>query len=392
MLYLRFQGVYKEGEYDYPRFQFFSMRFFIKTYGCQINFVDSEKMAEYLMKKNFQLVKNHLQADFVIVNLCSVRQNATNKAWHWIENTKNNQKKLKIILIGCILENDQNKFKKYADLIIASKTAIRNAKFEPSIIWQKIKKEKMIKNKIIKNKCGPLSPKKNKNAAYLPVMTGCNNFCAYCVVPYTRGTEKSLPAKKIIQEFKKLIKIGCQEIILLGQNVNSYQSSDKLSIDFSQLLKTLNSLPGNFQISFLTNHPKDMTDELIETIAQSEKVKKYIHLPIQSGSNKILKKMNRHYTREDYFKLIKKIKEKIPACEISTDVIVGFPGETKKNFQATANIIKKYNFKQIYIGKYSPRPGTSAFKLKDNVSLAEKKRREEFLREILKKKKTTLAS
>ncbi|MFH1226144.1 MAG: MiaB/RimO family radical SAM methylthiotransferase, partial [bacterium] len=225
--------------------------------------------------------------------------------------------------------------------------------------------------------------------AYVPIMTGCNNFCAYCVVPYVRGRERSRPVKDILAEVKKLIKNGYKEIILLGQNVNSYRGklkvkSQKLKvIDFATLLKIINNIPGDFRIKFLTSHPKDMSDELIDAVAKLDKVVKYIHLPVQAGDNQVLKRMNRGYTVRHYKNLIKKIRAKIPGVMITTDIIVGFPSETKKQFEKSVKLFKEIKFDMAYIAQYSPRAGTAAAKMKDDVPKAEKKRRWGVLNNLL---------
>jgi len=206
------------------------------------------------------------------------------------------------------------------------------------------------------------------------------------VVPHTRGRERSRPAKTIIQEIKKLINHGCQEIILLGQNVNSYRCGQ---IDFVKLLRKIVSLPGKFQIKFLTNHPKDVSDKLIDLVAGSKKIAKEIHLPVQSGDNQILKKMNRAYTIENYKRLVRKIRKKIPDVQLSTDVIVGFPGETKKQFQNTIKLLEEIGFSHIYASAYSPRPGTAAVKLKDTISSGEKKIRKRIILGIIKQQQKT---
>lgn len=252
----------------------------------------------------------------------------------------------KIILAGCVLEADKKKLKN-----------------KVSEIWHP-------------DEYFDFAPVYSSSfSALVPVMTGCNNFCTYCAVPYTRGQERSRPAEEIIKEIRNLIKKGYKEIWLLGQNVNSYKSqitkhktqtnhklqiSNSKQIDFSKLLKLLNNLPGDFKIRFLTSHPKDMSEELIETIANSEKVVKEIHLPVQSGDNKILKKMNRNYTVEQYKNLVKKIRKMIPGVKISTDAIVGFPTETKKQFQNTVKLFKEIGFNKAYVAKYSPRSATAA--------------------------------
>ena len=228
----------------------------------------------------------------------------------------------------------------------------------------------------------------NKFQALVPIMTGCNNFCSYCVVPYARGQEVSRSTKEIISEIKDLIKNGYKQITLLGQNVNSYKDS---KINFSQLLKKINAIRGNFWISFVSSHPKDFNDELIETIAKCKKVCEWVHLPIQAGNDKILEKMNRKYSQKHYLGLIKKIRAAFKKYKpdniysISSDIIVGFPSETKKQFLDSADVMQKAKFDMVFFGQFSPRPGTVAWKMKDNVSRNEKLKREKFLNEILKK-------
>jgi tRNA-2-methylthio-N6-dimethylallyladenosine synthase len=218
-------------------------------------------------------------------------------------------------------------------------------------------------------------------------MTGCNNFCSYCVVPYARGREFSRPSKDISQEIKQLVATGYKEIILLGQNVNSYQpelSKNEKIANFPTLLEKIDQISGVFWIRFLTSHPKDMSNDLIKLIADSRKITNYIHLPFQSGSNRILKLMKRKYTIEHYLKLITKIRIKIPQVALSTDIIVGFPGETQEDFGKTAQVMKTVGFDMAYISAFSSRPGTIANKMEDNVSEIEKKERKRILTEILK--------
>ncbi|OGZ36760.1 MAG: hypothetical protein A3J64_03485 [Candidatus Portnoybacteria bacterium RIFCSPHIGHO2_12_FULL_38_9] len=344
------------------------MKYYIITYGCQMNKSDSERIAAKLEKQGHQPTQKLAEADLIVLNACSVRQSAIDRLYAKINQLKNTKYKIqdtkyKIILTGCLLKKDKIK----------------------------------LKNRV--NELWPfcdfsIKPKyQSSSLAYVPIMTGCNNFCSYCAVPYTRGREHSRPAKKIIKEVKDLVKKGYQEIILLGQNVNSYSDFGAApmellhwscsKINFPDLLKLLNNIPGNFHLKFLTSHPKDMSDELIKTIAQSKKIAKEIHLPIQSGDNQILKKMNRGYTTAHYRNLIKKIRRKIPGVKISTDIIVGFPTETEKQFQNTVKLFKWAKFNQAYIARYSPRPGTAAAKLKDNVPPEEKKIRWRVLKNIL---------
>lgn len=345
------------------------MKYYIITYGCQMNKSDSERLERILKQKGGHRAKSADSANLVLINVCSVRQSAVNRVYAKVNKY---YKTKKIILAGCILEADKKKLK--------------DKVFE---FWHPDKYFE----------CVPVH--ESPFTAYVPIMTGCNNFCSYCVVPYTRGLEKSRPTKKIIKEVKSLIKKGHKEIVLLGQNVNSYQFIDKNSsaealakadsiIAFPQLLKKVSAIPGHFWLSFLTSHPKDMSGELIETAAKCEKVIPYIHLPVQSGDDEILRKMNRYYTAVHYKNLIKKIRtifkeyrKSFPPVAISTDIIVGFPGETKKQFANSAKMMKKIKFDMVYIAKYSPRLGTAAAKLKDNVSPKEKAKRWNALNKIL---------
>ncbi|MAF20507.1 MAG: tRNA (N6-isopentenyl adenosine(37)-C2)-methylthiotransferase MiaB [Parcubacteria group bacterium] len=329
------------------------MRYHIVTYGCQMNKNDSERIAAKLEQAKNKPAQKESLADLIIINICSVRQSAINRVHSKVNKIQKQQPKTKIVLTGCILEKDKKRFK---ELNIA--------------IWPIIDFK-------IKAKCQSI------RHAFIPIMTGCNNFCAYCAVPYTRGREKSRPAQEIIKEIKSLIKQGYEEITLLGQNVNSYLSP-KDKTNFPNLLKMINQLEGKFKINFLTSHPKDMSDQLIKVISQSKKVSKQIHLPVQSGDNQILKKMNRGYTITKYRNLIKKTRQAIPQAEISTDIIVGFPGETQKQFQNTVKLVKQIKFKQIYTSAYSSRPGTAATKLKDDVHSSEKKKRKRIILNMIK--------
>lgn len=369
------------------------MKYYLITFGCQINQSDSERIAAVLQKSGYQKTSETAEADLIAVNMCSVRQSAVDRVYglaRAFKKLKIRRPKLKTILTGCVLMTDVKKLKNQFDYILAIKTLSS---------WPQI----------IKKKSQPLFPKQRspefcqkqqtsyfKNqpvyshnfSAFIPITTGCDNFCSYCVVPYTRGSEISRPAEEIIQEAKKAIKNGAKEIWLLGQNVNSYswniEHKTWNKIDFPKLLKMVNSIPGNFWIRFLSSHPKDFSDELIKTIKQCRKITPYISLPIQSGDNEILKRMNRPYTINQYKELVKKIRREIPDVFLSTDVIVGFPGETKAQFEKTLKLFKQIKFDMAYIAEYSPRPGTAAAKLKDNVSLKEKQKRREALTRVLK--------
>ena len=323
---------------------FFLMKYHIIAFGCQFNKADAEKIARLLEKKGYKQSPTADRADLVVILVCSVRQKSIDKVKNQISRLRQGfcgqSKNQKIILTGCILPNDKKMFEKMG---------VEITKF---------------------NNLDKIKPK----TGLVIIGNGCNNFCSYCAVPYTRGREKYRQPKKILCEANYLIKKGAKEITLIAQNVNSYKHG---KTDFADLLKMVNDLPGYFKIRFLTNHPKDMTEKLIEAIAQCDKIKKAIHLPFQAGDNAILKKMNRKYTREQYLKLVEKIKKQIPNVILTTDIIVGFPGETKKQFEKTVEVMKKVGFKQAFVAKYSPREGTTAYKLKDSVPLEEKKRREQ---------------
>jgi tRNA-2-methylthio-N6-dimethylallyladenosine synthase len=227
-----------------------------------------------------------------------------------------------------------------------------------------------------------ISPKYNSAiSAQVPIGTGCDNFCAYCVVPYARGRETYRAASEVLAEVKALIAIGYKEINLIAQNVNSYQDGE---INFAQLLKMVDDLPGDFWIRFISSHPKDMSEELIKAVADSKKCCHHIHLPVQAGDDEVLLRMNRKYTVEHYKKLVTMIRKYMPDVSITTDIIVGFPGETDEQFGHTAELAEWAKFDNIYLGKYSPRPNTAAAKLKDDVSMVEKKRREAVLMKIMR--------
>lgn len=365
-------------------------KFLIKTYGCQMNKSDSGRIASLLESSGLKETRKEKEADLVILNTCTVRQSAEDRIYGEIKNLKKLKSKPKIIITGCLAAKNPQKLKGKADLVFNIKDLAKL----PEIIDLK----KTSKNTLFISKASPFPKKEieyyldipskysSNFHAYVPISNGCNNFCTYCVVPYARGREKSRSPEKILKEIKDLLAKKYKAITLVGQNVNSYGNDFKdKKIDFSDLLREIEKLEGDFWIWFVTSHPKDMSDKLIKTISQSKKICPYIHLPAQSGDNEILKRMNRNYTKEKYLSLIKKIRKYIPQASISTDIIVGFPGETEKQFKNTCQLFDQVKFDMAYIAQYSPREGTPAFKLKDDVSCYEKKRREKILTEILKK-------
>lgn len=334
----------------------------IITIGCQMNKSDSERLAAILEDKGYKWSADKYASDLVVFNTCGVRQSAEDRVYGLVPRVKSRNPKAKIVLIGCLARRQdvRRRLKKHVD---AWMTAEQMAGAKCQDDYFKIK------------------PKYSSDiSAYVPIGNGCDNFCSYCVVPHARGREVYRSARGILREARDLVKEGYKEIILIAQNVNSYKSGE---IDFADLLKMANNIKGEFWIRFYTSHPKDMSDKLIKTIAGCQKVLKEIHLPAQSGDNAILKKMNRQYTAGHYRKIIKKIRRLMPDAKISTDVIVGFPGETEKRFNNTVKLFKDVGFNQAYIARYSPRPGTAAFKLADNVKPPDKKRRRKILNSLI---------
>ena len=365
-------------------------KYFITTFGCQMNRSDSERIAAVLEKINYKPSLNLSGADLIIVNMCSIRQSAVNRVYGLSEKfpkLKITKKKLKTILTGCILKRDLKQFEKRFDFILPIKTLN---------LWPEIIKEDEYFFRL--NQRGPSFNKKFK-ADYLkiktkhslnfsvsiPVSTGCDNFCTYCIVPHTRGPLICRPHKDILKEVKSSIKNGAKEVWLLGQNVNDYKSPSDNLVTFSKLLKMVNDIPGNFWLRFASSNPKDFSKEMIKRLGQCKKLTPYLNLPVQSGDNTILKRMNRPYTVEQYKTLVKKIRKEIPNISLSTDIIVGFPGETKKQFQNTIKLFHDIKFDMAYIAEYSPRSGSKASLLEDNVSLEEKTRRREVLTKIMTK-------
>jgi tRNA-2-methylthio-N6-dimethylallyladenosine synthase len=376
-----------------------------------MNVSDSERIASFLEAQKIKPTKEIAKADVIIFNTCGVRQMAEDRVFGQIHNIRKKEKGSKkqearkiIILTGCLANRKdvQEKLKDKVDLFCEIKDFQKE--FKNFLIKNSLKIPAQQKNTLCRNYLS-INPKyTNSHSAFVPVMTGCNNFCAYCVVPYARGREVSRPVKEIFSEIQKLSRNDCEEITLLGQNVNSYNHNIKqLEIENLKLIKNyklkiknsniinfpilLNLLATTFpkiNFKFLTSHPKDFSQDLMKVIAKNKNISHEIHLPIQSGSDKILRAMNRPYTQKHYLNLIKKAQEIIPDVSFTTDIIVGFPGETKKDFTDSIKVFKKVKFNEAYINKYSPRPGTASFSLGDPISWDEKKRREKVLRELIK--------
>jgi len=357
-----------------------TMKYYLGVYGCQMNISDAERIASVLEALKYKKTNNMSEADLIVVTMCSIRQSAVDRIHGLVDKfniIRKSNPKLKTILTGCVLKRDKKIFVDGFDYVLD----IKDIQRIPQLLNIKTSKN------IIDNYLD-IAPKHESDfSANVPIMTGCNNFCSYCVVPYVREREVSRTAKEIVSEIKKLIKKGYKEIWLLGQNVNSYKDPSAGSGQantFPKLLEMVNNIPGNFWIRFTSSHPKDFSQELINAMATYKKVKPYLNLPIQSGDNKILKAMNRHYTVESYKNKISSLRKQIPDISLSTDIIVGFPGETKAQFNNTVKLFEELKYDMAYISKYSTRAGTAAAKLKDNISNAEKRRREQVLTTILK--------
>lgn len=358
------------------------MKYHITTYGCQMNWSDSEKISAVLQCLGYQPASHQNEADLIVINSCSVRQSAIDKIYGQLNHIPATAKK---ILTGCVLPKDKNEFQDKFDFILDIKDLTKLPDLlghDESDFGQSFYNDK---DELL-HYLNITPAYQNQFSAYIPIMTGCNNFCTYCAVPYTRGRENSRSADKIIREVKDLIQKGYKEIWLLGQNVNSYSDvQSHNNILFPDLVRMINAIPGHFWIRFTSPHPKDFSEDLIHTLAECEKMTEYINLPVQAGDNEILKRMNRPYSIEYYKDLVQRIREKNPAIAISTDVIVGFPGETEEQYNNTSQLFEEIKYDMAYISQYSPRAGTAASRFKDDVPRTEKMRREKVLNDILTK-------
>jgi len=359
-----------------------TLKYNIFTMGCQLNENDSEKLSGMLTKMGYTETEEMNNADFIIFNTCCVRENAEDKLFGKLgEAKKVKEKKNAIIAIcGCMMQETHivDKIKKsypYTDIIFGTHTLHKL----PEDLYKILNKSKKVED--ILDIDGevyeglPIKRNDNKKAS-VTIMYGCNNFCSYCIVPYVRGRERSREPNEILKEVKELAKEGYKEITLLGQNVNSYLRAEKWKEQgieqngvnsFATLLKEINKIEGIERIRFVSPHPKDFTDDVIEAIKESDKVCKLIHLPLQSGSTNVLKVMNRKYTKEQYLNLANKIKKEIPEVKFSTDIIVGFPGETEEDFEDTLDVVDKVRFEQVFMFIYSRRVGTPADKMENQV-------------------------
>ncbi|GAU77020.1 tRNA (N6-isopentenyl adenosine(37)-C2)-methylthiotransferase MiaB [Fusibacter sp. 3D3] len=354
----------------------------IVTYGCQMNEHDSEKLDAMIQDMGYSVVKKIDQADLVIFNTCCVRENAEFKVYGnlgRIKHLKETKKDLVLAVCGCMMQQPHvveaiKKQYKYVDLVFGT----HNLHNFPSLLEETLSSHKQVvevwanEGDVIE---GLAINRKKDIKAYVNIMYGCDNFCAYCIVPYTRGRERSRVPEDILDEIKGLVDGGVKEVILLGQNVNSYGKTLESPMDFADLMRKVNDIEGIERIRFMTSHPKDISDKLLETMAECEHICEYLHLPIQAGSNRILKAMNRKYTREQYLGIVDKARKLMPEVSISTDLIIGFPGETKEDFEETLSLMKEVKFDSAFTYIYSKRTGTPAALIEPQIDEAEKHRR-----------------
>ncbi|MDR2520746.1 MAG: tRNA (N6-isopentenyl adenosine(37)-C2)-methylthiotransferase MiaB [Bacteroidales bacterium OttesenSCG-928-I14] len=348
------------------------LKVILETYGCQMNISDSETIIAIIQTAGYRFTKNIMEASIILINTCSIRENAEKKIFsrlQYFQSFKKKGYKFIIGLLGCMAQRMKETLIKeyYVDLVVGPGSYL----MLPTLIELAINGEKTINTNLsydeLYRTIVSLKSQKTNIFRFVPIMSGCNNFCSYCIVPYTRGKEKSRDLKNIINEIQILKKIGCKEITLLGQNVNSFFNK-RDSIYFHNLLELIALMVPDIRIRFTTSHPKDMSDKTLEIIAKYDNICKHIHLPVQSGSSKILRAMNRKYTREWYLQLISSIRNIIPEISISTDLLCGFPSETELDHQKTISLMREIKFDSAFTFKYSERPGTYAAKyLSDNI-------------------------
>lgn len=381
-------GTFSAGEYIDKIKLLFSETFpmsapkaFVHTYGCQQSVADGEKFKGILSVMGYTFTDAPEDADIVLYNTCAVRENAEQRVFGnigYLKSLKEKNRDKIICVCGCMTEQKHiaEKLKKsypYVDIILGTNAF---AEF-PKILFNKLICHKKYNNSSVSFSDMPITEglptlRENSFKAYVPIMFGCDNFCSYCIVPFVRGRERSRRSEDILNEIKNLILQGYKEFTLLGQNVNSYGKGLEENINFSALLRRINELDGDFKIRFMTSHPKDCTRELIDTIAECDKVSKHLHLPVQSGSDRILKLMNRKYDSAHYLELIDYAKSKIKDLTLTSDIIVGFPGETYEDFKETLELIKTVRYTNLFTFIYSKREGTVAAKLEDCVEYSEK--------------------
>ena len=366
-------------------------RVYIETYGCQMNEHDTERILRLLEGSHYLETKDAKEADFILINTCSVREKPEHKVYSALGRFKWLKEKRGAIIgvAGCVAQQEGGRLLDripYLDMVIGTHAI----PMLPQLLQRiEVSGERVCETSFDKDGkyLEAILPRGSldKVRSYVTIMQGCDHFCSFCIVPYVRGREQSRPSQEIIEEVKHLAEMGVKEVYLLGQNVNSYGKGLEEEISFSELLGRINNIDGIKRIRFTTSHPKDLSEELIQAFSKLEKLCEHIHLPFQSGSNRILKAMHRGYTKESYLEKIDRLKEVCPSIALTADVIVGFPGEEEKDFVETLDLLQKVRFDDLFSFKYSPRKGTRAAQLADKVEEKVKQDRLSILQEIQKR-------
>ena len=355
---------------------------YVETYGCQQNEADSEKLRGYLTQSGYAICQEAEGADVVVMNTCSIREHAEQRVFGnlgALTHTKRRHPTQKIFLCGCMAGEEKVSARvkesyPYVDGVFSTHHLWQF----PEILYNVLTKKK--RQFYVADEAGSIAEgipqvRDSKLKAWVSIMYGCNNFCTYCIVPYVRGRERSRRPEAILEECRQLAESGCKEITLLGQNVNSYGKDLDCGMDFADLLAQIAQLPGDFLIRFMTSHPRDASTKLFDTMAKYPKIAKQLHLPFQSGSSRVLKAMNRHYDRETYLSKVRYAKSVMPDLVLTSDVIVGFPGETEEEFEETISLIEEVRYDSLFTFIFSPRTGTPAAKMEDPTPKEEKNRR-----------------
>lgn len=360
---------------------------FIRTYGCQQNVADSEKIKGMLRQSGFDFTDEPENADFILFNTCAVREHAEDRVFGNVgalKNIKRRHPQILIALCGCMMEQEHVANRIYSSFpFVGLVFGTHSLQHFPELMYNSLVNGKRVFERGNDDKKiyeGIPTYRDGTFKGWLPIMYGCNNFCTYCIVPYVRGRERSREKDIIISEAREMIKSGYKDITLLGQNVNSYGKTLENPVSFAQLISEIDKIDGDYWLRFMTSHPKDCSKELIDAIASSQHISKHLHLPFQSGSDRILKAMNRHYDRKKYLQTIAYAKEKIENVSLTSDIIVGFPGETYEDFKQTLSLIREVEFTSLFTFIFSPRVGTPAEKMDDPVSAEEKSK---WFRELL---------
>ncbi len=353
----------------------------VVTFGCQQNLSDSERYRGMLAAMGYTITDELSEADFILFNTCAVRGHAEDRVYGNVGAVKKYKEKNKGLIVGvcgCMAQQESvaEKFKKsypYVDMVFGTGVSHRLPEFiykrmvgSPRIFELSLDSGEIIEGVPIRRDGGP--------KGFIPIMYGCNNFCTYCIVPYVRGRERSRHPDEVVREVQDMVRQGFKEIMLLGQNVNSYGNDSDFGVNFAELLRRINAIKGDFRIRFMTSHPKDCTIELLDAMRDCEKVERHLHLPVQSGSDRVLKAMNRRYDSAGYLKLIDAARERMPDIKFTSDIIVGFPGETYEDYLKTEELIRRVRYTQLFTFIYSPREGTPAAEMPDPATREEKGR------------------